>query len=212
MSNNQKQLATVVTMAGIGANMNVSMDDVVSHFVSKYEDGLLDERTVEQAKMAALTKDIKALAETALVIGKSELTNQMNVTNFANSLVKIETTLKLDDVRLDWSEGQITFAVSTKMTGLLASKNQYHKTDSAYVDGQWPIPAASVVKYNDLMNQKQVCQEKLVEINNNLRDVGRKERKVRGVLAERKLNEMGMTELLADPSIMLALTGPVETK
>lgn len=195
---------SVKSLDQINSNMNVGMEDVVNVFISRHEDALHSQREQLQGELKTINGQIADVTSgevkrvTALV--------KMNGSVIDNEVVRVEVGLRDDSVQLDWEKKVINYQteITTKSKTVLSG---YNNGGTQTVVGKDTITQAAMVQYGDLMSAKGVLTEKLTIVNNGLRDLARKERKVRGIIAEKKLNAMGMEDLLGDQQLLALIDG-----
>lgn len=197
--NNSKKLA-VVGLSGLALNAAVGMDDVISVFITRYEDKQIADRKALQAEILEVNKDIKSVVESVTAAARSAATG--HEVNEDNGLFTTTVTVNADGnaISLDWDKRIATVS----MFGKIKSKSHggYHGETSGTVKIELPIEDADADRYKELMAKKTDLTDKLNQVQTNLRDVSRKERQVRGALAQKKLSEAGMDDLLNDSGLL----------
>jgi len=209
MNNSNKDVSIVVGSAldQIQNNINVGMEDVVAVFLSRYETSLHTERATLQKEMGLINGQIKTLHDGFLTLVKEwvEHSGTVGVNNFG--LVEVEVKLE-KNLNVDWNKGVVNYVLETSVRSLSVDADTYRSKSSGTVAG---VHTIDVTEYNQLMEQKNVLTEKLTIVNNNLRDVSRKERQVRGQLAELKLKNLGMEDLLNEPTLIGLINNPLQS-
>lgn len=182
----------------IKTDVTVGMDDLVNVFIAKYETSLIDQRTKLQDQLKGLNKIIHGLGETAIKDAKTIVLG-FQVPTFNNGYVSINTTIG-DNFKLDWEHKHVSFTMSTVVKSLV--KVDWNTESGACVNSAVPLHSKLVEQYDQIMDEKRDVMEELTKINNDLRDVSRKERQVRGKIAERKFVASGLEDLLADQELV----------
>lgn len=190
----------VVSMDQIQANVSVGMDDLVNVFIAKYETSLIDQRNNLQSQMKEVNKRICDLGETALKDAK-EVIKSFCLENliFENSYISVWTGVNDQKTELSWDKKHVTFEVETIITTHV--KVNWTSTSSSEVTSAIDLHPDIIDSYNLLMEDKRVVLDGLSTINNELRDISRKERQIRGRIAERKFVASGLEDLLADQEL-----------
>lgn len=208
-SKNVPAVSTATMMAQIATDVKVGMEDVVSVFLSRYENSLHDLRTTKQAEMAELNKQIKTLTDAELKRA-TDLVKQAIVTTQDIGLVILEQ--KLDgDVVIEWSKKVLNFNLATTVRSKSVTGDAYRSKTSGTVGGQVEIDSNVQKQYQELIEKKQKIADELTVINNNLRDMSRKERQVKGQIAEMKLSSCGMEQLLQEPTLLALIDDPLKS-
>ena len=188
----------IANIEQIQSNLTVGMDDLVNVFIAKYETSLIDQRTVLQDKLKGLNKVISGLGETAIKDAKTIVLG-FQVPTFNNGYLSINTTIG-DNFKLDWEKKHVSFTVNTVVKSLV--KVDWNTEGGSCVNSAVPFHSDLFSAYDNAMEEKRVVMDELTKINNDLRDVSRKERQVRGKIAERKFVASGLEDLLADQELV----------
>lgn len=185
------QVAVPAIVSQMTANVNVGIDEVVSVFVAKWEDGL-------HAKRENLAKQIKVTKQQ-----QQDLTDRLEASvdksqyEMKNTVLGIEAQVEGVDVELGLKENRIVVRVEISDTD---SKRSYGDSFDKFF--YLPISAEDVQLYNDLKNELTQLQADLLQVMTEIKSVSRKERQVRGRISEMKLEQSGLTELLSNPSML----------
>ena len=191
----------ITTMSEISTSVTVSMEDVVNVFISQYEDGLIEKRKVLQQELTELSKQVKVVVDGIKLTAKQTLVEQVE------SLNKLSSSLMSFEFQMD---EDVTFNSDDKLVGYYIqstvkveqSKSRYNQSMTSKLEGYVVVSDSDVEQYKLLMDQKAEVNRQLMDINNELKDISRKERKVRGIIAERKIQETGMADLLQDQQLL----------
>lgn len=175
------------------ANIVVTMDDVVSAFVSKYENQLFERKKLLSKELAAATEAVRAhsVATRAKINAKKH-----NLENF--SPFNLMAVAK-DEVYLDFDKGRAQIEVvichasdrSLRYTSSTINATVFEDLDPTDVEhhAQYEALAASL-------------QAQLSDVLDKIKSVARKEREVRGRIALRKIEESGYSSLLDDGELL----------
>lgn len=169
-------------------DLQVSMDDVVSAFVSQYENNLY-------ARKKDLSKQIRALEED---LGQVEKDVRGNVTSdeFTDHVLPFGLTIKSNEGTIDYAKKTITFGIEIK------EHNSSRWSNSISINKSKKIPAKFINRHDKIVKQLDALRADLSEVLVNLKSVTRKERQVRGRIALRKLEDSGYASLMADPELI----------
>lgn len=185
--------ALTAALSAMNTNVDVGMNEVVSVFVSKYEDGLF-------AKKDALSGDIRALKAELAQIDNS-VAELVDLSEYATSVPALGFTFAADKAEVVW-EGNYYSPKNTICIVL----NMYDKSDreSAVYSKRInkAIPPSFIAKREEV---KQALEEKnaeLLEVMTLIKSVSRKERQIRGRISEMKLAESGFSGLLDNPEML----------
>lgn len=173
-------------LSAISNNVVVGLDEVVAVFVSRYEDDLYSKR----AEKATLIKELKQKIQnlTTSVINKLD-TTAYEVTN---DILEIKSVV--DNVTVEWNNSRYSICVEIKnIDGSYGyiSKRLYVALD-----------VNDVAQHTDLVEKCTLAESEFMVLNNEIRDISRKERKVRARISEMKLREGGFTDLLENPELL----------
>lgn len=172
------------------ADLTVSMDDVVSAFVSQYENNLFARKKEISESIRAIERDVDANTNAV----KAEVTGDEWV--HKSLPLDLSTTVKLKDV--DFEDKEVTFSVEVK--GPNSGTGYYRNTINLTKTKK--IPAKYVTRNKKLIDQLNELRAELGDVLTNLKTIARKERQVRGKIAIRKLEDAGYASLMADPELI----------
>jgi hypothetical protein len=193
----QTSLVTKVKLSEVvKTEATVDMNSIVAFFISKYENSLLATKKQLSDQItdlnAYLNKDFIALLKTEI---KLESYN-VNVRSLGFKTVAdihfngqdLEKK-KTVHVRINQHESNSKDCSFTMVKSLIISD----ETHKIYVD--------KVAEINELRNQLHTTLD-------NLSNIGRKERDIRGALAEKTLRDAGVGELFEDQTLLDLVTVP----
>ena len=185
-------------LAGVTVSATVSMSEIVDVFIARYEGELEQKRKDVQAKVAEHNKQIKTLTDRVLNVAKQNVSNLIQVGTVANKYVT--TTTEVNDFSANWDKNAVSFRYNISIETKFG--DNWSRSSSSSVTSHDPINQVDVDEYKDLMAQKTTLIETLNQVNTDLRSISSKERQVRGLIAQEKLIEAGMEELLQNPELL----------
>lgn len=186
MSNALTQPAAFQAMQ---TDIQVSMDDVVSAFVSQYENNLYDRKK-------ELGKEIR---EQEVILEELEETVKKEITGdeWANEALPFGLSLSVKQGNINW-EGKVvnfTILIETK-------ENRGYYGNQVKLEKYKKIPAAYLKAHAKAHEELKELRTALSEVLVNLKSITRKERQVRGRIAMRKLEDSGYASLMADEELI----------
>ena len=170
-------------------DIQVSMDDVVSAFVSQYENNLYDRKK-------ELSKAIRE-QETTLEQLQTTVKNEVNGDEWASEPVPFGLKLSVRQGNINWDEKSVHFTIvieDPKQRGYYGNQVKIEKTKK--------IPAAHLRAHDKAQKELEELRTALSEVLVNLKSITRKERQVRGRIAMRKLEDSGYSSLMADEELI----------
>lgn len=185
MSRNEVVPATA--FAAMKTDIEVSMDDVVSAFVSQYENNLY-------ARKKDLTHDIRLFEESLADLNKS-VHKKVTGAEFKKTKLPFGLKIKVDDGTIRWEDGQVTFGIT-----ILKDESRYGNTIT--LSKKKAIPAADIKAWKSIIADLEELRSELSEVLVSLKSVNRKERQVRGRIAMRKLEDSGYASLMQDEELL----------
>lgn len=169
------------------ADLQVSMDDVVSAFVSQYENNLFARKKELAGELKALESDLEKLDE--------EVRERVSADEYKVAM-PFGLVVKVDTGNIRWADTEVIFGITIK------EKNASRWSNTISINKKKPIPKALVTRYKKITKQLDGLRADLAEVLMNLKSVTRKERQVRGKIALRKLEDSGYASLMADPELV----------
>lgn len=176
----------ITAFQAMQTDIQVSMDDVVSAFVSKYETNLY-------ARKKELTTAIKGV-EDSLTEQHKALLKKITGNSFKSPL-PFGLKMTINNGTVNWQDAEISFEIVIKK----ANTGQYGS--SINVTKTKPIPAALIKVNEKLEKELGSLRSVLGEVLVALKSVTRKEREVRGRIAIRKLEDNGYGDLMQDTEL-----------
>lgn len=198
----------VAILNGLKIDTNISFDDVVNVFVSRYETDLHTRRAQIQQQIKDNVADKKKLQlrlQEAAIGWTMAMFKPM--TNMGD--VVVEFTWNIGDELVISAKNTIIISVSqsTKLPQGIQGPDYQGKTPAIEKDLSvlFTPPGVLIDVWKDIATQAEELKQKLVAVNGDMQGIDRKARQIKGLIAERKLQDAGMTELLANPEITAML-------
>jgi|VirMetMinimDraft_7_1064189.scaffolds.fasta_scaffold00786_5 hypothetical protein len=166
-------------------DIQISMDDVVSAFVSQYENNLY-------ARKKDLTAQIKAIEAKHEKLTK-EVKESANGKALLKEKLPFGLILTLNETAIRWESREVHFTLEIKNP---KKSGYYH--NSLSVTKSTLITAAKVKEHDKMQEELTELRSILAETLVSLKSVARKEREVRGRIAIRKLEDSGYADLMQD--------------
>lgn len=171
-------------------DIQITMDDVVSAFVSQYENNLFHRKKELTTTVKGLEKELSDIDKTVLgkVTGES-YANQ-------NMPFDLRVTVPTGVIRWGTDDNTVAFSITINQgeTGRYGNTITFTKHK--------PIPVAQVRAHEKVATELSVLREELSEVLVSLKSVNRKERQVRGRIAIRKLEDSGYANLMQDEELI----------
>lgn len=169
-------------------DLQVSMDDVVSAFVSQYENNLFDRKKDLTKQIRALEKDQEDLTK--------DVRSKVSGDEYKQHDLPFGLIIKVGEGEIRWDDHEVRFSIT------IEEKNCSRWSNNISLSKSKPIPAALRRRYKKICDDLEELRRDLSEVLVNLKTVTRKERQVRGKIAIRKLEDSGYASLMADPELI----------
>jgi hypothetical protein len=170
----------------------VGMDEVVSVFVSKYEDDLFDKKKVLSNEVKMVKKELENEIEV--------LKGRVNKKDYEIVIEKLGLESKVSNVDVSFNDkdrnGIIYINVDIKEKGKM---DRYGGMSKNF---EIDLSKKDCKKYYDLEDEVSLKSSELLEVNNLIKDISRKERKIRSKISEMKLKESGFEGLLDNKEML----------
>lgn len=178
------------SVSNLTSNINVGMDEVVSVFLSRYEDDLYN-------KKENLAKNIKAVKRDLESLQKSVVAGIDNSEYEISNIQPLNIRSKVKDVSIDWNENNIVIRIIVES---LDSRSYYNSgfTQTINLD----ISDSDVESHTELTETLERLNGEMMEVMSLIKGISRKERQVRGKIASMKLEESGYGDLLENDEMM----------
>lgn len=183
----------------ITADVNVGIDEVVSVFVTQYEDNLFD-------KKKDLSKKIKELKKTQNDLTK-RLETSIDTNSFNTTIAVLGLKSKVESVEVSWGDSEYSkrrstpsIKVSVEIKDTDKSEDRYHSSMSKTFS--FDISKVDVDQFNNNKTEIESLGAELTEVMGLIKSVSRKERQVRGRISKKKLESAGYEDLLNDSEML----------
>lgn len=182
--------------------INVGLDEVVSIFVSKYEDNLYAEKErIEDALKEVATR--QNANKTAILASRQNDMDAFISTVSTTGPIVFNVTVGKPQVVIDDDEQVVNYCVELDAHFVGdPRKNTGYGRQNITLKKSFDIPAALVAERNTNKAEKASLENALMVVLGNINDISRKERKVRGEISARKLEEAGLNDLLQDAGML----------
>ncbi len=180
----------------IKTDFTVSMDDVVSAFVSTYENNLYTRKKDLTVGIRLTEENLEAVDKEVLATITGKEYNQ-KIDLFDLVAILESSTIQWTDKK-DSAKDQVCFSIEIK-SSKDQSRSYYnnHITVSRYK----AIPKKFSVQRTKVLKSLKSLRAELAETLDSIKAIGRKERQVRGQIALRKLEDAGYDSLMEDPEL-----------
>lgn len=192
----------IVALEQIQLNASVNLDDVVTVFISRYETDCHNLFGEIQSGLKANKKKLADLEDAALAKIREDFVKPDSV--ICHDLL-IVTTQSFGDVTINWalSTAQLTITLSTAASSNCKLIHYAGKQSTEHSFAiQVNLHEHFVGAFKRLTEEGNKLREELMAVNAKLQQIDRKARQVKGFIAERKLADAGMMDLLENPELL----------
>jgi hypothetical protein len=187
--------AVTTQLNDINTNISIGMDEVVSVFVAKYEDGLF-------TKKDELTNAIKA-AKAELVRIEEELIafSETTKAQFEVNVPALDITFRVTKIEINWDNNRY----NPNTIQFVVDGEEFSKSNSCgqiRLNRFRPIPESVLAQEKAINAQLKARSAELFVVLESIKSVGRKERQIRGRISELKIAESGLSSLLTNPDML----------
>ena len=172
----------------MNTQLDVSMDDVVSAFVAKYENNLF-------SRKKELTSEIRLL-ETSLSDNTDAAQASIDDSAYTTTVPEFDLKTVINGRSFDWDDGEVTFNILITRIG-----SSSHYGNQITISRIKRIPARFIKLHTKINDELALLRRELAEVLEGIKSVNRKERQVRGQIAIRKLEDSGYASLMDDPEL-----------
>lgn len=185
---------TKTNLTAITTDVNVGMNEVVSVFVAKYEDGLFAKKDVLSSSIRGVKAHLSQI--------DSDLIKSVHAEDYDAEVPKLGLSFKMGDVAIQW-EGNYntpknTLVVEVEMFDKSNERNHASYTKRHHIT----IDKAVIDDRQETKDQLEQLNADLLEVMSLIKTVSRKERQIRGRISEMKLAESGLSELINNSEIL----------
>lgn len=186
-------------IAQMSSDVNVGIDEVVSVFVTQYEDNLFDKKKELSGKIKDLKKDQKDLTK--------RLETSIDTNSFNTTIAILGLKSKVDGVDVEWGESEYSkrrstpsIKVNVEIKDTDKSEDRYHSSMTKTFS--FDISRVDVDQHNNNKTEIESLGAELTEVMGLIKSVSRKERQVRGRISKKKLESAGYEDLLNDSEML----------
>lgn len=195
-------------LSAISMNAQVDLDDVASIFIARFETGLHDQQAAIQRELKEVQKNRQAVEDEVKTRVEELLAKTFH--NFDGPFANITHVIKVNTVGPADRRvlAEIIQKTSTPVDCTVhiytsynyeAGQHDGHKTTMKVAVDMLQSEVDAITNLDDQING---LREQLVQVNNELKGLDRKVRQVKATIAEKKLHELGMTDLLESPELL----------
>lgn len=180
-------------VSAITTDVKVGMDEVVSMFVAKYEDGLFAKKDSLQAKIR--------VAKAALTDLDKMLIGSVDKSTYHVEVPQLGFTFKAGEVSVNWGEGyrkeKNSIVVELKMFDKSDKDSHGVYTKHMFV----PISQVDIDERQRLNSEVEQSTTELTEVMGLIKSVSRKERQIKGKISEMKMEQAGFRDVMDNPDL-----------
>lgn len=171
------------------ANAKIAMPEMVSIFLSKYENALYEKKDTTQEEMNKLDKDWEIAK--AVILKKADFKKYLGA-----KLPGFKAVTRMHgEPSIDWEQGIYEATISLVFIG--DKKDQF--TDSGFrYRATHPVAASDLKTKKDFEKRRAELQAQLSATVAKIGNMARKERQVKARISEMRLEEAGLTDFLQD--------------
>lgn len=181
-------------MTAMTTDVNVGMNEVVSVFVAKYEDGLF-------AKKEELSKRIKSVKGNMADLVK-ELEESIDQSKYATEIPMLGLTTKVSSVTVKFDGTYNSKKPIVEVSVGVYDNSSDRDYPSFSKTFMFDIVKDTVDLNNSLKIELETLSAELMEVMGQIKSVSRKERQIRGKISEMKLEQSGFADLLSNPEML----------
>ena len=178
----------------MSADDNVGMSEVVAVFVAKYEEGLM----AKKAELSAVVKQTKL----DLSNMEKDLIASIDKSVYEGSMPTLGIKAVVGEVKVYWEKGYYNPAgaigVSIELQDTTITNDKTLTSVNRYVN----IDASVIADRKNLQDKLTEKNDELLGVMDQLKAVSRKERQIRGRIAEMKLENSGLSALVNEPELL----------
>ena len=175
-------------------NVNVGMNEIVSVFVSQYEDQLFEKKALLSDRVTKLKAQLKGIDR--------QVTQPIIVDVYNHSVPGLDVEFKFNKMEVTWDKTYRNDYVSNTIVVSIDLVNCSTGKSLHTITKVLAIPSAFVTLKDELEKDIEKVSAELLSVMTDIKSVSRKERQIRGKLSEMKLAESGFSELLGNPELL----------
>lgn len=181
-------IARPAAFQAMQTDIQVSMEDVVSAFVSQYENNLFKRKAELSKQIRALKDDLDKLHDSVL--------EKINADEWSKEKLPFGLGYKIGKGSVEWNYKRVQFAIEIK------EKDGSRWSNTITIKKNKTIPQQYLKKNKKLNEEVNRLNGELSEVLVSLKGIDRKERQVRGRIAIRKLEDSGYADLMKDDELL----------
>lgn len=181
----------------MSSKVNVGMDEVVYAFVAKYEDRLFEKKGVLQKRLKKTKQELTDLT--------NRLRSSIDTSQYERTIPVLDLTSRVERVEVVWESGcydgpnfKPAIRVNINIEDNVAGRRPARLKKVV----EFPISTNDVNRHKELNEKVSDLSAELTEVLTLIKTVSRKERQVRGRIAEMKLKDSGYEGLLNSPDLL----------
>lgn len=175
-------------------NVNVGMNEIVSVFVSQYEDQLFEKKALLSDRVTKLKAQLKGIDR--------QVTQPIIVDVYNHSVPGLDVEFKFNKMEVTWDKNYHNDYVSNTIVVSIDLVNCSTGKSLHTITKVLAVPSAFVTLKDELEKDIEKVSAELLSVMTDIKSVSRKERQIRGKLSEMKLAESGFSELLGNPELL----------
>jgi hypothetical protein len=175
-----------------GVKADIGINEVVSVFVSKYENGLFAKKDVLQADLKKAKKAIED--HDSVVIGT------VDKRHYDAKVEALGLTFHVTDVSVSWAKNDTDYGVKKGINVSVSMRdgNDRHSWSKIV---NLPLSKDQVAVHETLTANSKQIESELMEVLTAIKSVSRKERELRGRISEMQLQRAGFADLINDDGL-----------
>ncbi len=187
-------MTTTTALDLLSTNVNVGMNEIVSVFVSQYEDQLFDKKANLSSQITKMKKELSDI--------DGDIIKTVNVDSYRHIVPGLNMYFEHRSTEVNWTQiyGDNKINTIKVNVGLYDGDNNNRNVHTQVK--VLPIPEHFIKLKKELQSQVDALSAELVSVLNDIKSVSRKERQIRGKLSEMKLAESGYSDLLINPELV----------
>lgn len=175
-------------------NVNVGMNEIVSVFVSQYEDQLFEKKALLSDRVTKLKAQLKGIDR--------QVTQPIIVDVYNQRVPGLDVEFKFNKMEVTWDKNYRNDYVSNTIVVSIDLVNCSTGKSLHTITKVLAVPSAFVTLKDELEKDIEKVSAELLSVMTDIKSVSRKERQIRGKLSEMKLAESGFSELLGNPELL----------
>lgn len=197
---------TAIVKTGLDATLN--MEDIANVYLARYEESLMARQEETRKQVQAITKNKEALQKTVEADARTFVQTKLAglIAPLNSGLISFAVN---DEVHIN---GEVVYVHVTQTTALsdelkLVDHHYYRRGTGATSNPTSEFQVEVAIAKEHLEQAAELDKEHaaasaiLQETNNQLVNIGRKERQVKAMISQKKLEELGQADLINLPEV-----------